>query len=330
MKKTLIISAIIFTVFIAACNENLEPFGEANEKYVLNCVIRSDTSYQTLTLTKSYPATSYNPYDNTVDPSIRGAVIRLWEGNDKVTFFTDTTITRDSTSLYKTPFTLYQARGIQPEPNTVLEIEAVLPTGKKLKSTGTTPIKPEFKKLGQGGDGDTLIPTPGKTTILSRWGLNAAPRGTVFLPRIYIVYKVPENGVLVRKMKLVPKSYFTYAGQEYAEQFGLSNAPLAVIDMKTINRCMTEIAGNDPDKSKYIIYSLVIDVLSLDNNLSAYYNATNKNKDPFAVKLYETDYTNISGGFGVFGISYYSGSVIDISYNYVRSFGYNHGYKIQD
>lgn len=327
MRKLLFASLIIFAVFIAACNDNIEPFGESNEKYVLNCIIRSDTNYQVLTIAKSYPATSYNPYENTVDPSIKGAVIRLWEGNDKVTFFRDTTVARDSATLYKTPFSLYYAYGIQPAQNTVLEIEAILPSGKKLTASGTTPLKPEFRKLGQGGDGDSIVPPPVNTSVMARWGLTAAPRGTVYLPRVYIAYKVPENGVLVRKMKLVPKGYFMYNGVEYAEHFGLSNSPIAYIEMSTITRAMQEISAGDSDKGKYIIYSLVVDVLSLDNNLSAYYNATNKNKDPFAVKLYETDYSNITGGFGVFGISFLAGELIDISYNYVKSFGYQHGYK---
>jgi hypothetical protein len=327
MRKLIIISSIILTVFIAACNDDIQPFGESNEKYILNCVIKSDTNFQVLTLAKSYPATSYNPYDNTTDPSIKGAVIRLWEGNDKVTFFRDTIIARDSASLYKTPYSLYFAKGIQPESNTVLDIEAILPSGKKLTASGITPLKPRFLKQGQGGDGDSIVPPPANTSVLFRWGLNAAPRGTVYVPRIYIAYKVPVNGKLVRKMKLVPKGYFMFNGQEYPEHFGLSNSPLAYISMQTIDRSMREISEGDPDKSKYIIYSIVADVVSLDQNLSAYYNATNKNKDPFAVKLYETDYSNITGGFGVFGISYLAGTLIDISYNYVKSFGYNHGYK---
>jgi len=327
MRKLLLSLALLIIIFTVSCKDELDPFGETNEKYVMNCILRADTSYQVLTLSHSYSTGNFDPYSNTTDPAVKGAIIRLWEGNDKVSFFTDTTIARDPASPYKTPYTLYQARGIQPNENTVIDIEAILPSGKKLTATGTVPLKPVFTKLGQGGEGDTLVPTPGKDYIKAKWGMTVAPKTTIYLPRVYIVYKVIENGVEVRKIKLIPKGYFTYSGIEYPEYPGLTYYPWITIEMSVINRCMAEISAGDDDKSKYKIYAMVVDVVSLDKNLAAYYSATNKNKDPYAVKLYETDYTNIAGGFGVFGISCLAGTTIDISAPYVRTFGYEHGYK---
>ena len=328
MRRIIVYLSFLFMVIFISCKDELEPFGETNEKYVMNCIVHSDTSYQVLTLTRSYSATSFDPYSNTDDHAIKGALIRLWEGNDKVSFFTDTTITRDASSAYKTPFTIYHTRGVQPAAGTVLDIEAVLPSGKKLISAGITPLKPVFTKMGyDGGEGDTLVPPVGKDYVRFVWGTKVAPKGTVYLPRVYIVYKILQNGQEIRKTKLVPSGYFVYKGVEYPEYPGLSNYPWFGVDMSTISRCMKELSEGDPDKEKYQIYSLAIDVLALDDNLSAYYSATNKNKDPFAVKLYETDYTNISGGFGVFGISFKASSIIDISAPYVRTFGYEHAYK---
>jgi hypothetical protein len=330
MRKILIITSLLSIIFVASCKDSLDPFGETNEKYVVNCIIKCDTNYQVLTLTHSYTATNYDPYSSTTDPAIKGAIIRLWEGNDKVTFFSDTTISRDTSSSYKTPYSLYHASGIQPDQNTVLTLEVILPSGKKLTATSTVPLKAAFTKLGQlDGKGDTLVPPPDKDYVKAQWGTVTAPKGTVYLPRMYIIYKVPVNGVEVRKTKLVPKGYFTYQGVEYPEYPAMSNVPWLTIDMSVIKRCLTEISEGDSDKSKYKIYSIVVDVLSLDANLSTYYNATNKNKDPYAVKLYETDFSNITGGFGVFGASYLGGTTIDISAPYVRTFGYVHGYSTQ-
>ncbi len=327
MRKLLLLSAVLTALTVYSCKDDLDPFGETNEKYVLNCVVRADTNYQTLTLTRSYATGGFDPYAYTQDPAVKGALVRLWEGNDKVSFFTDTTITRIGETQYQTPYTFYHARGINPEAGTKVEIEAILPNGKKLTASGTTPTRPVFRKINQGGEGDTLIPPPGKDYFRAVWGTQIATKGTIYLPRIYIVYKVLENGEEVRKIKLVPKGYFMYRGVEYPEYPGLSYYPWISIDMKVVDRCMAELSEGDADKSKYKIYSMVVDVVSLDNNLSAYYNATNKNKDPFAVKLYETDYTNINGGFGVFGISFLAGTTIDISAPYVRTFRYEHAYK---
>lgn len=326
-KRNDIFIIILLNITILSCKDDLDPFGETNDKYVLNCIIRSDTSYQTLTLTKSYSALNYDPYSNTSDPAIKGAVIRLWEGNLKVTFFTDTTITRDASSLYKTPYTIYHARGLQPGQNSVLNIEAILPDGTMLTAAATTPVTPGFLKLGDGGQGDTILPPVDKDYIMAQWRSTSAGKEDLFLPKVYIVYKVPENGTEVRKIKLIPESYFTYKGTEYPKYPIVSNVPWVKIDMAVINRCMAEIAGDDTDKEKYKIYSIRVDVLSLDKDMSAYYNAGNKNKDPYSIKVSETDYTNINGGLGIFGVTCFCSTVIDITGAYVRSFGYVHGYK---
>jgi len=94
-----------------------------------------------------------------------------------------------------------------------------------------------------------------------------------------------------------------------------------------VNRSMREISAGDGNKSNYVIYGILIEVLSLDDNLTAYYNSTVKGKDPYSINLYETDYTNIDGGYGVFGIQIFSEAMINISYNYVTSFGYRHAYR---
>jgi hypothetical protein len=326
MKKAIIAGLVLLTIFIVSCKDDFNPFGEMKQRYVLNCVIRSDTSYQVLTLTHSYTSADFDPYSNTADEAIKGAVIKLWEGNDKVTSFSDTTIARDPASLYKTPYTIYHARGIQPDAGTLLALEATLPNGKKLTASGTVPQKPVFVKLGHGGNGDTIVPPVAKDYVQAQWGRLAPPKGTMYLPRMYIVYKVSVNGVEVRKIKLVPKEYLTSNGVEYAEYPGMSSVPWLTIDMSVIERCLAEISQGDSDKEKYKIYSIVVDVLSLDNNLSTYCNATNKNNDPYSIKPIETEYTNITGGYGVFGISYLTSTIIDISAPYVRTFGYVHAY----
>lgn len=328
MKKSLFILAIILTLVNIACKDDLEPFGETNDKYVLNCVIRSDTNYQVLTLTKSYLAANFDPYSNIEDPSVKGALIRLWEGDLKVTFFTDTTLTRDSSSLYKTPFTVYHARSLKPAENSVLDIEVIIPNGTKLTSTAVTPVPPVFLKMGDGGQGDTIVPPVGKDYIMAQWRAEITGKEALFLPKVYIVYKVPVNGVEVRKIKLIPEKYFTYKGVEYPQYPSVSDVPWIKFDMSIINRCMAEIGGDDIDKEKYRIYSIRVDVLSLDKNMSAYLNAGNTNKDPYSIKASETEFTNINGGLGIFGVTCFKSTVIDITGAYVRSFGYVHGYKI--
>lgn len=327
MGRIIFIVLFVLTAFITACSEDLDPFGEISEKYVLNCVIRPDVEFQTLTLTRNYPAPNYNPYENTMDPSIRGAHVRIWIDSTQNYVFSERVVERDSSSLYKTPFALYWANMMMPEPGTVIKMEAILNNGRKLEATSTSPVKVKFLKQGEGGDGDSIVPPPSGSAVLVRWKKLDDIKYAAYAFKLQLVYKVNENGNITRKTKLVPRGYYTSNGREFPEYFEITPVPFYYIEMETIDKVMAEISEGDPDKSKYTIYALEASVASLDEGLSAYFYSIGKNRDPFAVKLYGADYTNIKGGLGVFGIMTYTFTSIDLTYNYVKSFGYNHAYK---
>src|SRR3989339_1696422 len=128
MKKYLPI-ILLFIIFVS-CEENFEPFGNLNNKYALNCIIRGDTTFQVATLTRTYGNDNYNPYSNTVDPNVKGALIRVWNG-DSVVIFRDTTFNRQDDSKYQTSYNAYYTNKFQLVGNK-LEIEAILPNGMRL------------------------------------------------------------------------------------------------------------------------------------------------------------------------------------------------------
>jgi len=83
-----------------SCNENLNPYGEFKDQYVLSCVVRADTSFQVAYLTNNYVTQDFNAYSNTVDPAIKNATIRIWNGDDTVAIMRDTSIARPAGSSY--------------------------------------------------------------------------------------------------------------------------------------------------------------------------------------------------------------------------------------
>ncbi len=158
MTKTNLFLLLSFFIIIS-CNENIEPFGEFREKYVMNSIIRADTSYQVVLLSKSYITNNFNPLSDSTNHSIAGALVRLWNGNDVVTILKDTIINRPENDIYKTP--LYYTNNFQPLPNSSIEIEAILPDGKKLKSSAMVPDRILFNKELC----DTIIPPPSKNYL---------------------------------------------------------------------------------------------------------------------------------------------------------------------
>jgi len=59
--------------------------------------------------------------------------------------------------------------------------------------------------------------------------------------------------------------------------------------------------------------------------LSKYYNSTNRSLDTYSVKLNETDYSNITNGYGIFGAYVRKYAGIRFTHAYIESFGYTPG-----
>ncbi|MCX7875728.1 MAG: DUF4249 domain-containing protein [Melioribacteraceae bacterium] len=318
MRKYLFL--IIIFISIISCEENLNPYGELKERYILNCIIRGDTTFQTLTLTRDYQVDNFDPYSNKEDVNIKNALVRIWNGNNKVTILRDTTIERPVGDKYKTPYTVFKTNDLLPNPNSAIEIEAILPNGKKLTSVASVP---DAITISEGSSDKVIPPVDNKKFIKISW--STSEKNPVFIVRLAIYFFKHENGVKTRNVLTVPLNYIQY-GEAWIPNYPKPVTDLAYsVDMNTIKKAMELISDNDTNKSRYEILSCIFEVLSLDPELRKYYFATARSRDIYSVKLDETDYTNIKGGYGVFGVYMRTYWVLRFTHDYIKSFGYTPG-----
>jgi hypothetical protein len=318
MKKLFSLAAIISTLVISySCNDNFDPYGDFKDLYVLNCVVRGDSTFQSATLTRDYRVDNFNPYSNTTNETVKGAIIRIWSGKDKVTILRDTTIQRPAGDLYQSPYTVYYSNNFQPDPGTTIEIEAILPNGKKLTASTTTPEDIVM------GTQETLIPSTTRNYLKYTWYSNQ--KNPVFITRLGIYYFKIENGQKVRHIAVVPESYSEYNGTWIPIYPKPITEEARTVDLGIFKKTMELISDGDQNKSNYIILGCILEVLSLDSGLSTYYNATARSNDIYSVKLDETDNTNITGGYGLFGVYNRTYSVGFLTHDYIKSFGYTPG-----
>lgn len=316
-----ILYILLFVSFIAlvSCEEEVfNPKGEYDERYSLNCIIRSDTNLQVLTTFISYDVPGLDPYQNIKYPFIENAFIRMWQGDD-VYVFKDSIEERIDTSRYKSPKRYYYLDNFIAKEKAVLEIEALLPNGRRLKAI--TRIPEETKK--DFNSSDKQIPVERKDNMTLAW--NSPDPEAVFLPMVELFYKQNINGQWFRKKKEIPLEYVVSNGDETAvyptpsRDFNL-HIPISVID-----RIMNEISEGDDKKSNYEIYTIITTLYTFDKNLSGYFSSVAKIDDSFSVSLDEMDFSNIDGGFGIFGAYYTSRMVTFIDKEYVATFGYRYG-----
>ena len=317
MKSFKVILFILIGFVFISCEEDFNPYGDYFERFAFTCVLKSDQNYQTATLFRSYRPDGYDPSTYTEDPSVIGADIRVWY-NDSVFVFRDSSVARVDTSRYKTPFSFYYNNKFTVGSRKSIELEVLLPNGKRLRSTSVTPGQIIFND-----QSDVLIPAGGKTFVQVIW--NQLDDGTFFAPRMAIRYKQNINGEIVEKTKDVPYRYVNQGNSQVPVYPAPSASATIVYDLSAITKALEEISAGDPNKQNYsVLQKIIFTVAAFDLPTSKYVSSTGGNIDDLTVNVDVADYTNIEGGFGLFG-SYSKKNYTRLRFmeDYIESFGYN-------
>ena len=95
--------------------------------------------------------------------------------------------------------------------------------------------------------------------------------------------------------------------------------------MDAVIKALQEISDTDPIKDNYAVFqNLLFSCIAFDQPSSRYLSSTGGNVDDLTVSVDVADYSNIEGGFGLFG-SYSQKNYTRLRFlqDYIESFGYN-------
>lgn len=318
MKKfyTVIILSIVALISFS-CEENFSPKTEFEPKFALTSILHGDAQFQVATVFSSYPINNFDPYYHTDEPSVPEVDVRLWY-NDTVYVFKDSTIIRDDTSRYKTPLNFYYLDDLlitkHDEP---VEMVARFKNGRRLIAKTTTPT--EF--VINGAESSSSFPDdPYSIKIISMD--ESSISNSFFLVQFTITYYATVDGITSELTKEMPSYYIIKSGKAEAVYPEPSRVTAQAFSMDAIQRAFAEISENDENKSNYRISKQgELNIYGLDEALARYYS-TSKNYNNFTVRLDEGDYSNVEGGFGIFGVLMKKSYSIRIDENFIKSFGY--------
>jgi len=316
MNKLIILMLASIPLFVS-CDADFSPYAEFQDKYSLICLLRNDTTFQTAVLSHNYSPDQPDPYSYSNDPSIIGADIRVWY-NDSVYVLSDSSETRTDSSRYTGPYRFYFNDNFKISPQEVIEIEVLLENGRRLFSSSVTP-----KDIIFSNKSDVIIPPVNSDLINFIW--TASEQGAYYSPKFEIKYLQIVNGNPEQKTIEVPLKYVTKNGILEPVYPGASNRTSVVYSLEAIARTLEIISEGVPNKQNYSIYQTpLFNLLAFDDALSKYASSTSQSLNDLTVTLNTADYTNIQGGFGIFG-SYIKKnySTIKFQQNFIESFGYN-------
>ncbi len=316
INKLLILTLISIPLFVS-CDADFSPYAEFQDKYSLTCLLRNDSTFQTAVLSHNYLPDQPDPLSNTIDPSIVGADIRVWY-NDLVYVLSDSSETRTDTSRYSEPFRFYYNDKFKINPQEEIEIEVLLPNGRRLFASSITP-----KDIIFSGESDVIVPPVNSEFVNFIWA--ASEQGAYFSPKFEIKYLQIINGTPELKTIEVPLKYVEKNGNLDPVYPEASNRTIVVYSMESINQTLEKISEGDPNKQNYTVFQTpLFNLLAFDAELSRYASSTSQSLNDLTVTLNTADYTNIQGGLGIFG-SYIKKNYSSIKFqqNFIESFGYN-------
>jgi len=317
MKKCfLCVSLLCLILFSFSCEENFSPKAGFELQYALFCVVEGDTSYQYAEIERSYNVEGLDPSSYNENTFINDADIKI-RYND-----TDYPLKDSSSIINNKEFNFYYTDSLRPDPGKLLEIRAELSDGSILEGSTVTPKSNNLSFQYENISSDTYIEQKNEGMFFIWHLAGEDTTGILYLPALKINYYKLEEGQSILHHKEIPVSYFR-VGDAY-----LPNYPIVTSDntltyeMDAINRAMSEISDGDSVKTNFSIIDANFELLLLDNNLAPYYTTIQTFLDGYTVILDQQDYSNINGGYGVFGSFFKRVLHLSFSSDYVLNFGY--------
>ena len=296
MRKILYIT--IVSLSLLSCEENVSYLGNFKQQYSLNCVLRSDQDTQFATIKENYgPAEEYPIRD------VQDAIVKLILPDTtlifKDSFLADAEPPSVNLFYYLNNFTL--SKGME------LKIEALLPDGNILTATTRAP-RYNLITLPDEGGGPTTIPDENDGDTYSyRWDIFGSYEPLIFGPSFYIRYFMTGSEENIHYKEVNGNYIYT---NEYS------------IPVESINNAMQEISIGIDDKSIINVLGACLEVKVFDNALGTYVNSIKTFEDEYSVRISEPDISNINGGLGIFGTYISEIFDINITSDYIKSFGY--------
>jgi hypothetical protein len=282
------LSILLFlTLLLMGCNQPFEPNGPLDSTLVVYCLLSSwsDTQYVRLSTTFASPP----------EPEIRNAAVTLTGGGNVISF-RDTTVLWRDTAGNSSPTNVYVAYNAPVRGNLVYQLHASTPSGLTASSSITALPLPFFALK------------PGATRgffVLSRTFNSMS--GAAILHFYLDYYVLVNNGWVLHTEEVPTRRYLDAEGNdafEYPSFSPVGTLVSAGTDV-SIDSTLFQITRSRVLK-RYVpapvVYLDIRFVLTqIDGILYNYYYLNNGPVDNSSIRLDVPDFTNISGGLGVFG-----------------------------
>lgn len=322
MKPYFVMLPLVLLLLLSVgCEENFSPKTDFEESVVLNCVVGIDMRiepppaiYCRAYLFRAYDVEGLDPEANTFNPSIEGANVTFSVQESVYEMRQNVDINNEYWD-YDEPLGFY-AYSADLIPNDFLGITAILPDGRKIWAATRVPpsvtIEPSVPFRG----GFTADYGNVFQEVSFQW-INT-PNNNLFFPEFILYYTHLDSN----------KQYSIELPTQYNNDTpiypGFTRDTLTTYSFTAIDRAFESISIGDTAKSKYRMDYVEFTMREFDYALSNYYSSVNGALDRFSIRNDQTIYTNVNGGYGIFGSYVINAVDYKIRPTYAEKFGYTY------
>jgi len=260
------------------------------------CVLNPLEKIQFARVYRTYDVEGTNPLKNTLDTQVSDIEVTIDDGVQHVVF-KDTVVKRDSYDRYTSDIVAYYTSELRIEPGMTYKLQ-VKTRDRTLAATAAVP-RSAYIIVNDGAPrliDSSLARICNCIRIRAQGYGGSSARGYLF--RLYIEYTRNVQGGMQYLRKEVPVRYLSAGGDSLIPVYpGVDRSATVGYLIEAFSKVFGQIIADSSNK----ISGAMIITYSLDPNLYNYYQIAHGFGDPFSVRLDAPDFTNIQGGYGVFG-----------------------------
>jgi hypothetical protein len=309
-RQSVVLAAIVMVLLtITGCDNSFDPRGPYEKKLVVYSVLSNRSDSQYVRIYSTYNPTGYDPLENTSDTQVRNAKVTITDDSATYTL-KQTIIPRDDRSRYGSDIVAYSAYPCRLRPGKQYSLAITSDQG---NVTGAVSVP------GRGSiyNNTPLVFVSPRTRIYDiPVSINLSSGAQAFLVRLYIDYNVWDGQGLVHMRSEVPMAGDTTGDSQqfiYPTLVRRPDGGYTSINLAYPHRMYLALYTNLEHRyGAFALISATFVLTQVETNLYNYYNIANGFRDPYSIREDQPDYTNIVGGFGVFGAMVEDSLVVDL------------------
>ncbi|MDP2885570.1 MAG: DUF4249 family protein [Ignavibacteria bacterium] len=291
-----------FILFWIGCDQSFNPKAPFQERLAVFSILSNDRDKQFVRVSSNYDVSAFDPSENQRDRTITGARVTITESSNAFVL-RDTLLPRPDTSRYKSPIGAYVASPFRAQPGRRYKLVA---TSEKLGTASATVTPPDLPMITL-NPGPLVLEQPDLFQKKSQFDVVVllSPLCKGYHCQVFVDYQVLlESGWKDERVEVPTEIVVDTVGLYIVTYPELRRVQIRQTGTTYVHQAyvstLVKVLERYPRK-QVTFKRVVLRILQCEQNVYNYYNTVNGFRDPVSVRLDEPEYSNVSGGWGMFG-----------------------------